>query len=65
MQDFGSTVLTCTPSYALFIHEVMEEMGVVPQTLNSVWYFGAEPWSENMRREIENKLRLMPLTYMD
>ncbi|HQA50723.1 MAG: phenylacetate--CoA ligase [Syntrophomonadaceae bacterium] len=59
MQDFGSTVLTCTPSYALFIHEVMEEMGVRPSdTKLQCGIFGAEPWSENMRREIENKLQI-------
>ena len=59
MQDFGSTVLTCTPSYALFIHEVMEEMGVSPSdTKLQCGIFGAEPWSENMRREIENKLQI-------
>ncbi|MGI5911641.1 MAG: phenylacetate--CoA ligase family protein [Syntrophomonadaceae bacterium] len=59
MQDFGTTVLTCTPSYALFIAEVMEEMGITPSDLNlKTGIFGAEPWSENMRREIENKLMI-------
>jgi len=57
MQDFGTTELTCTPSYALFMHEVMQEMGVKPADLKiKAGVFGAEPWSENMRREIENKL---------
>lgn len=57
MQDFGTTVLTCTPSYALYMHEVMLEMGVDPATLKlESGIFGAEPWTENMRRELETKL---------
>lgn len=57
MRDFGSTILTCTPSYALHIAEVMEEMGVSPAELRlKAGIFGAEPWSENMRREIERRL---------
>lgn len=59
MQDFGTTVLTCTPSYALFMHEVMEELGLKASDLKlKSGVFGAEPWSENMRREIENKLEI-------
>ncbi len=59
MQDFGTSVIACTPSYALFLAEVMREMGVDPATLNlRVGIFGAEPWSENMRREIEAQLGL-------
>ena len=59
MQDFGTTVLTCTPSYALFLYEVMEEMGISPSDLKlECGIFGAEPWSENMRREVENKLQI-------
>jgi phenylacetate-CoA ligase len=59
MQDFGTTVLTCTPSYALFMSEVMQEMGIEPSDLKlRAGIFGAEPWSENMRREIENKLEI-------
>jgi len=57
MRDFGSTVLTCTPSYALHIAEVGEEMGVDLKSLSlRVGIFGAEAWSENMRREIEPRL---------
>ncbi|MBS1114399.1 MAG: phenylacetate-CoA ligase [Nitrospirae bacterium] len=57
MQDFGSTVLMCTPSYALNMADVMKEMGVDPSSLKlRVGLFGAEPWSENMRVEIEKKL---------
>jgi len=59
MKDFGTTVLTCTPSYALHIAEVMEEMGVSPEELKlRCGIFGAEPWSENMRKEIERRLKI-------
>jgi len=59
MQDFGTSVLTCTPSYALQMHEVMEEIGIKASDLKlKSGVFGAEPWSENMRREIENKLEI-------
>jgi len=62
MQDFESTVLTCTPSYALYISEVMEEMGIDPKSLKiRVGFFGAEPWSENMRAEIEERLSIHAL----
>lgn len=57
MQDFGTTHLTCTPSYALFMAEIMREMGIRPQDLKlQAGIFGAEPWSENMRCEIESQL---------
>ncbi|HHX95121.1 MAG TPA: phenylacetate--CoA ligase [Clostridia bacterium] len=57
MRDFGSTVLTCTPSYALVIAETMEEMGISKDEMKlKHGIFGAEPWSENMRLEIEKKL---------
>jgi len=59
MQDFGSTIIACTPSYALHLGEVMREMGVAPESLKlRVGIFGAEPWSQNMRLEIENKLKI-------
>jgi phenylacetate-CoA ligase len=59
MQDFGSTVLTSTPSYALFLAETAEEMGVDFKALKlRVGIFGAEPWSDNMRKEIEGKLSI-------
>lgn len=57
MEDFGSSVLCCTPSYALNIAEVMKERNVDKKNLKlRVGIFGAEPWSEAMRREIESKL---------
>ncbi len=59
MQDFGTTELTCTPSYVLFMYEIMQEMGIEPADLKlRAGIFGAEPWSENMRRDIENKLKI-------
>jgi phenylacetate-CoA ligase len=59
MQDFGPTVITCTPSYALHLVEVAEEMGVKFKNLKfKAGILGAEPWSENMRAEIEQKLNI-------
>jgi len=59
MRDFGSTVLACTPSYALFLAEAIEETGISLDALKlRVGVFGAEPWTENMRKEIEKKLRI-------
>ncbi len=59
MEDFGSSVICCTPSYALNIAEVLKEMKVDPATLKlRVGIFGAEPWSEAMRKEIEAKLQI-------
>lgn len=59
MQDFGTTCLACTPSYALTIAEAMAEMGVELEKLKlEQGVFGAEPWTNAMRREIEAKLGL-------
>jgi phenylacetate-CoA ligase len=59
MQDFGSTVLTCTPSYSLFMAEEAKAEGIDFRNLKlKVGIFGAEPWSEAMRGEIEEKLNL-------
>jgi phenylacetate-CoA ligase len=59
MKDFGSTVLTCTPSYSLFLAEAAAEEGVdIRQLKLKVGIFGAEPWSEQMRAEIEEKLNI-------
>ncbi len=57
MQDFGTTILACTPSYALFLAEEAANMGIdLPKSQLRVGVFGAEPWSENMRLELENKM---------
>lgn len=59
MQDFGSTIIACTPSYALYLAEAMNESGVSPETLKlKAGVFGAEPWTEEMRSEIEDKLKI-------
>ncbi len=60
MKDFGTTVLICTPSYALHIADVMEETGIDPAKDLKLKYglFGAEPWSESIRRDIERKLKI-------
>ncbi len=57
MQDFRTTALVCTPSYALYLADTMSEMGVNPNALSlRVGLFGGEPWSEAMRQELERKL---------
>jgi len=59
MKDFGPTVLTCTPSYALHLAEVAAEVGLDFKELRfRAGIFGAEPWTEQMRQEIERKLHL-------
>jgi phenylacetate-CoA ligase len=56
LQDFGSTMLTCTPSYALYMTEEARDAGIDLRKLPiSKGCFGAEPWSENMRKEIETR----------
>ncbi len=59
MKDVKSSVLLATPSYALNLAETMETQGVDPKDLSlRVGVFGAEPWSENMRNEVERKLNI-------
>jgi phenylacetate-CoA ligase len=62
LQDFGPTAICCTPSYALNLAEQGREMGIDMKTLKlRVGIFGAEPWSERMRSEIENVLGIKAL----
>lgn len=61
MKDFQSTVLVATPSYALHMAEVAKEMGVLEQLKLRIGLFGAEPWSENMRRELEKAWGIMAM----
>ncbi len=57
IRDLGVTGIACTPSYALHLAETMEQMGINPAELKlRVGAFGAEPWTENMRHEIEERL---------
>jgi phenylacetate-CoA ligase len=59
MHDFGTTVLACTPSYALYLAEAIKESGIPREEFKlRIGIFGAEPWTENMRREIEEKLQI-------
>lgn len=59
MEDFGSTVLCCTPSYAILLGESAAEAGIDMSKLPlRVGFFGAEPWSESMRHEVEQKLSI-------
>ncbi|HBX24100.1 MAG TPA: phenylacetate--CoA ligase [Desulfotomaculum sp.] len=62
MQDFGTSILTCTPSYALFLGEEIHNAGIDLQNLKlRVGIFGAEPWSERMREQLEAKLNITAL----
>ncbi len=59
MQDFKTTALVCTPSYALLLADVMQEMNININALDLRYgLFGGEPWSEGMRAEIQNKLNI-------
>ncbi|MBQ8120237.1 MAG: phenylacetate--CoA ligase [Ruminococcus sp.] len=57
LKDFGSTFICCTPSYALYLAETMKEMGISKNEIKlKAGFFGAEAWTEQMRKEIEDKL---------
>ena len=58
MEDFGATAFACTPSYALYLSEAAKEAGVVDKLQLKVGINGAEPWTEEMRHEIENNLNV-------
>ncbi len=58
MKDFGATAIACTPSYLLHIAETLEEQGDVPNIKLKSAICGAEPWTENMRLQIEEKLHI-------
>jgi phenylacetate-CoA ligase len=60
MQDFKTTALVSTPSYAMLIADTMIEMGINRNALSLKYgLFGAEPWSDAMRREIQDKLKII------
>lgn len=62
MKDFGTTILACTPSYALFMAEELEEAGIKKEDLKlKAGVFGAEPWSSSMRNEIEQRLGILAI----
>ena len=59
LQDYGSDIICCTPSYAMYIGETIRDMGLDPKTLKvRAGIFGAEPWTEEMRRGIESLLAI-------
>lgn len=59
MKDYRSSALISTPGYALHLISALEEKGMNPQELNlSIGLFGAEPWSEKLRSEVESKLKI-------
>lgn len=58
MKDFGVTAIACTPSYLLHIAEVLEENGDIENIKLKAAVCGAEPWTENMRKSIEEKLHI-------
>ena len=60
MQDYQSSALVCTPSYALTVADYLQKKGISPESLKlRVGLFGAEPWSEEMRREVETRLGII------
>lgn len=58
MKDFGATAIACTPSYLLHIAETLEESGDIPNIKLKTAICGAEPWTENMRKQVEEKLHI-------
>lgn len=58
MEDFGATAFACTPSYALYLAESMQEAGVVDRLQIKAGIHGAEPWTEEMRKKIEDILHI-------
>ena len=59
MQDFGSTVLCCTPSYALYMYEYMRDNNIPIDSIHLKYgIFGAEPWSDKMRAQLEENLHI-------
>jgi len=59
MQDFKTTALVCTPSYALLVADTINDMGININSLSLKYgLFGAEPWSEGMRQEIQQRLKI-------
>ena len=59
IRDLGITGIACTPSYALYLAETMDKMGITKDEIKlRAGAFGAEPWTENMRKEIESRLGL-------
>lgn len=59
LQDFKSSIICCTPSYALYLADSLRDQGIPLDSIHlKAGIFGAEPWTENMRREIEERLHI-------
>ena len=59
MEDLGSTVLACTPSYALYLAETIDELNIERDRLKlRIGIFGAEPWTDSMRKKVEERLNI-------
>lgn len=59
MKDFGSTVLCSTPSFCLYMYDVMKQEKINPKSLKlKIGIFGAEPWTDAMRKEIEKRMHI-------
>ncbi|MBQ7339958.1 MAG: phenylacetate--CoA ligase [Clostridia bacterium] len=58
MVDFGATAIACTPSYLLYISEVLEQEGLIDKIKLKSAVCGAEPWTEKMREELESRLHI-------
>lgn len=58
MRELGTTHLCCTPSYAMYLAETMQEMGIIDELKLKAGIFGAEPWTEDMRKKLENTLHI-------
>ena len=58
MEDFGVTAICCTPSYLMYLTEALEEAGKIGSIKLKKAFCGAEPWTDNMRREIESRLHI-------
>ena len=67
MQDLGSTVLCCTPSYAIYLAETLVQEGINPKTdlKLKIGHFGAEPWSEQIRKRIEKEFGKSEIELLD
>lgn len=58
MVDFGATAIACTPSYLLYLSEVLEQEGLIDKIKLKSAICGAEPWTEKMRQDIEQRLNI-------
>ena len=65
MEDLGATAFACTPSYALYLAESIQEAGIVDRLNLKVGIHGAEPWTEEMRKRLKISFTLIVLIFTD